>query len=528
VAVDPQASELARALTDRGLAAAVRSLPPWPSATSNVGDAITVELAGRPRPLALVEWWKVTAVGPPSLSEARWAIQERESVPWQDIVATLVDLAARWAEKPEALGLLDVVFALFEALPATDGGWRAHVLDREVWLGVQRDRLRWPAPLRIDVRRGMDIMHDPPGPGRRRTWSIVTRDDFERDRAEIVACVAAHHAWCERFVAEKRALEKFADRVCVELGKTHLPPAGHWHVDAPSVFAFSTRDRPVAWICWDGGRTHITTDEDGRGVVDGVTYPDDTPMAALADVIAGKARTCFDLRIGELYRLKQARGGLLAGDVLRFRRSGEVHDGSGFYELETADPHLGRGDSLLDGRTRFRGLTLYDADPEDARVVQSPGDWFTPVVDPAARNARHVESLVGVGKHLLDHGEIDAGDARFQAALAVDPDHVVALFQSGWVASKRDRWSEAHALWERASSLDAGHLDAKMNTGWALGRLGRWQEALAIFDALIVDRPAWVLARTNRAWVLENLGRIEESAAENARALALQAGKPDR
>jgi hypothetical protein len=42
-------------------------------------------------------------------------------------------------------------------------------------------------------------------------------------------------------------------------------------------------------IQWDGGTTHITTDDAGRAVVDGVTYPDDTPMTALAEAIAERA-----------------------------------------------------------------------------------------------------------------------------------------------------------------------------------------------------------------------------------------------
>jgi tetratricopeptide (TPR) repeat protein len=210
-------------------------------------------------------------------------------------------------------------------------------------------------------------------------------------------------------------------------------------------------------------------------VVDGVTYPDDTTMTALADAIAERARTAFVLRPGELYRLKQP----------------------------------------------YRGLGLSEVDREDARVTSALGDWFERVVDPATARARHVDALAATAKLLLVSQELDAAEARLREALALDPDHVEALFQAGWAAVMRDRWQDACVLFERASSRDARHFDARNNTAWALGRLGRWQEALAILDMLVVVRPDWKLVHTNRAWVLRGLGRVEEAVAADEKARTL-------
>jgi hypothetical protein len=432
----------------------------------------------------------------------------------------LLDLARTWSREPEAIGLLDVVCTLLDTLPAVDGGWRALVIDGEAWIGVERGRLRWPAPLRLVARREIEIVHTPPAPDVERCWSVRTRADLERDRLVIEGRATALMAWCERFVEEKRALEKFAARVCVELAKTHLPPAGQWSVWTPSII--STRERPSAWIQWDGGLSHITTDDAGHGVVDGATYPDDTTMTALADAIAARAHAQFVLRPGELYRLKQPLRGYLAGDVLRFLDTVDIRpNDTPYHRFEAADPALGRGPDYVDGNRRYRGLGLSEVDAEDAKVTSALGAWFEHVVDPATARARRVDALAAGAKLLLANKEIDAAEALLQEALGLDPDHVESLFQAGWAAVMRDRWQDAYVLFERASSRDARHLDARNNTAWALGRLGRWQEALAILDVLLVVRPDWKLLHENRAWALRGLGRLEEATEEAARAAKL-------
>ena len=294
MARDPQASDLAQMLTDRGLAASARPLPPWPSKSSNVGEILVVDLAGQPRPIALVEWARVTSYGPPWMYGGSWTVQhtwrDQWFMPVQDIAAGLVDLAQKWSSEPEAIGLLDVILSLMDALPPVDGGWCPLVSGHEAWLGVERGALRWPEFLRIDVRREVLLAHVPPPPGVESRWFPRTRAELAGDVPAIVACVADQLKWCEHFVEERRALEKFAAVVCVELARAHLPPSGHWSVPAPQVSQFTVRDRPAVSIQWDGGTTHITTDDAGRAVVDGVAYPGDTPMTALAEAIAERAR----------------------------------------------------------------------------------------------------------------------------------------------------------------------------------------------------------------------------------------------
>jgi hypothetical protein len=294
VARDPLASDIARMLTERGFVASARPLPPWPSKSPNASEIVLVDLAGQPRPIAAVEWERVTSCGPPGMYGGSWTVEYRYRDQWfmpmPDIAAGLVDLAQKWSREPEAIGLLDVVLALMDALPPVDGGWRPRVSGHEAWLGVERGALRWPEFLRIEVRREVLLAHVPPPPGIESRWFPRTRAELAGDVPGIVACVAEQLRWCERFVEERRALEKFAALVCAELVRAHPPPSGQWSMPAPPVSQFTVRDRPGASIQWNGGTIHVTTDDAGRAVVDGVTYPDDTTMTALAEAIAKRVR----------------------------------------------------------------------------------------------------------------------------------------------------------------------------------------------------------------------------------------------
>ncbi len=294
VARDPLASDVARMLTDRGLVASARPLPSWPSKSPNASEIVVVDVAGEPRPIAVVDWAHVTSYGPPWMYGGSWVVEHKWRDQWimpmQDIAAGLADLAQKWSREPEAIGLLDVVLALMDALPPVDGGWRPLVSGHEGWLGVERAALRWPEFLRIDVRREVLIAHVPPPPGVESRWFPRTRAELGGDVPAIVACMADQLKWCEHFVEERRALEKFAALLCAELARAHPPPSGPWSVPAPHVSQFTVHDRPGASIQWDGGTSHITTDDAGRAVVDGVTYPDATTMTALAEAIAERSR----------------------------------------------------------------------------------------------------------------------------------------------------------------------------------------------------------------------------------------------
>jgi hypothetical protein len=222
-------------------------------------------------------------------------------------------------------------------------------------------------------------VHDAAPPGTTRRWEVLTQDDVRRAVAEAVPLVAAWMAWCERYVVEHQALERFAGQLCLELAERHPPPHGVWSVWMPSALLFGVRDVPSAHLGWGeaGHGTQISVRADaGRLVIDGVTYSDDTPLAVVADAIAERARKTLELRKGHLYRMKRSHAGFHEGDIVRYLRTEATRDEVTFHAFEGADPKLRRGTEHVEGRRRYWGFTLFEDRPDDARVMNALGDWL--------------------------------------------------------------------------------------------------------------------------------------------------------
>jgi tetratricopeptide (TPR) repeat protein len=326
-----------------------------------------------------------------------------------------------------------------------------------------------------------------------------------------------------QFVAQRQLLETFAEGLCVELDSQPEGRRRFWQPLVASTDAFSARERPTVNVQWRdeylSGSAQLSVDDGGHLVLGDTPYPDDTPMMVLQHAITVKARGALFLSPGDDYRLKRALGGYEAGVVLRFLKVQETHTTTCF-QFEVANPAAGRGPELLDGTRRYRGLTLFEDSPDDARVIDAMGDWFEPLKD-ERDVARQVDLLVEIGTYLREHGALAAARERLEAALALDPNHAVATFQRGWVAAQQEQWDEARVLFAKAAELDPSGPFPKNNEAWALGRLGRWSESLAILDALVQSFPACAEAHRNKGWVLRNLGRLEEARSACERAIAL-------
>jgi tetratricopeptide (TPR) repeat protein len=528
-------------LEERGLKASSRALLPWPSLTPEVGVVIFLEIASVARAIAVASTWHVHPFGPPGIARPTWtwgmeafpnAAPPR--IPDEAIADGLASLAARWAHEEASLGLLDVTYALIDALPPVDGGWRVYVNDHDAWMGVERGARRWPSLLQVRAAgQSLEVVVFGGPPDGEKRWRVRLRSDFERVKEEIAACVARLLVCCLEFVAQRQLLETFADRLTIELGTAHVPPAGHWRVRAHGTDLFSAGARPSLRIEWGDeqiyGASTLTLDDTNHLVADGVAYADDTPMVTLTGAIATTATRACVLRAGARYRLRKDLGGYRAGDVLRFLRAESIRpDDTLYYAFEALPPAV--GPEHVDGMRRYYGLGLSEVSADDAGVMNAMQDWFECIEDelePAKARARRVDALAAVGRHLREHGAIEAALVRFVEALTLDGNHVMATFQRGWVAAQQDRWPDALAFFSRTVELDPTNIDARNNTAWALGRLGRWEEALTMLGALAAEHPKFVYAHRNRAWVLRSLGSLDEAVSACDEALRLDARYPD-
>ncbi len=110
----------------------------------------------------------------------------------------------------------------------------------------------------------------------------------------------------------------------------------------------------------------------------------------------------------------------------------------------------------------------------------------TPALPPAATNnggnAGRIESLLANGQSLLARDQAAAADAAFDAALALDPNHVEALIKKGAALEKLSKLDEAIACYDRVIAADSTVTIAYLYKGGVFNRLERYPEALACYE----------------------------------------------
>lgn len=110
----------------------------------------------------------------------------------------------------------------------------------------------------------------------------------------------------------------------------------------------------------------------------------------------------------------------------------------------------------------------------------------TPSLPPAAKNnggnAGRIESLLANGQSLLARDQAAAADAAFDAALALDPNHVEALIKKGAALEKLSKLDEAIACYDRVIAADSTVTIAYLYKGGVFNRLERYPEALACYE----------------------------------------------
>ena len=110
---------------------------------------------------------------------------------------------------------------------------------------------------------------------------------------------------------------------------------------------------------------------------------------------------------------------------------------------------------------------------------------------------------------------------EYGAALAVDPDNEVALFNSATVHSLLGDYGEAYKSFNHAQQMKPHDTDIIVGSGMALDRLGRYDAAKERFDQALVtspDDPKILMARglTNRHLGLEDEAKEDVERASQA------------
>jgi len=140
----------------------------------------------------------------------------------------------------------------------------------------------------------------------------------------------------------------------------------------------------------------------------------------------------------------------------------------------------------------------------------------------AAGAPRSLDDLAAEGVALHQRGDAAGAKERYEAVLARDPGHALALHFLGVVHYQRDDPAAALPLLERSVELRPEEPEFHNNLGLALARTGRDDEAVAAYERALARHPAHAGALNNMGLSLRAQNRVSEAIAAYRRAIALQ------
>ncbi len=130
-------------------------------------------------------------------------------------------------------------------------------------------------------------------------------------------------------------------------------------------------------------------------------------------------------------------------------------------------------------------------------------------------------AYLSLGQALMVLGRCAEALASYDAALALQPDHAIAMSCSAAALRELGRPQEALARASAAIALQPT-MDAYCHRGAALRDLGRFADAIASFDQAIALAPHCLEAHNYRGMALQQLQRTAEALASFDQALALR------
>jgi tetratricopeptide (TPR) repeat protein len=115
------------------------------------------------------------------------------------------------------------------------------------------------------------------------------------------------------------------------------------------------------------------------------------------------------------------------------------------------------------------GCDLEEADPAHAEASYA---------DVLAREPRHADAHINLGRLLHERGDLDAAEAHYRQALACRPDDPTATFNLGVSLEDQERVAEALLSYERAVVLNPQNADAHYNAARLYEKAGDYGASL--------------------------------------------------
>lgn len=128
---------------------------------------------------------------------------------------------------------------------------------------------------------------------------------------------------------------------------------------------------------------------------------------------------------------------------------------------------------------------------------------------------------------LTGQGDVDGAMARYQKALEIQPDNVLAQYNLGVIHYRRNEWQPALERTARAIALDPKFKPAYVFRALARAKLGDLNGALGDNNTAITLDPSFILAYINRAEIFMDQGNYAAAIDDCSRILSLASAPSD-
>jgi tetratricopeptide (TPR) repeat protein len=166
----------------------------------------------------------------------------------------------------------------------------------------------------------------------------------------------------------------------------------------------------------------------------------------------------------------------------------------------------------------------YDAIQLTGAILLDQGDYEGAIAkfDKALKIKMHDLVLSNKGLSLHMTGDLPKALGCFNAALALNPVNVEALYNRGNTLNALGRFDEAIKSFEQVIRISRNHFRAFTNLGNALLALQRHEDALSCYERALQIEPNCPDALNGRSLILQMLGEYRDALSGYEKALALR------
>jgi Tfp pilus assembly protein PilF/peroxiredoxin len=150
------------------------------------------------------------------------------------------------------------------------------------------------------------------------------------------------------------------------------------------------------------------------------------------------------------------------------------------------------------------------------RMADTAEMWFKKAIE---ADPRFTAPHISLGKFYAERNNIAGAKEQFEAALAKEPDNVIAMCELAMILVNEGKLPEGKGLIEKAIKVEESFTPCYYYMGYVLGKEGNLEESMKMFDKALEINPIDYNTHIYKAKVFEERKMMKESAEAYRKAL---------